>query len=88
MVVVPFDDDADAVRLANDSSYGLGGAVFSRDVERATAVARNMETGNVSVNGTDRSDATPAFGYKDSGVGGDPGLAGYLQVKGISRSRA
>jgi acyl-CoA reductase-like NAD-dependent aldehyde dehydrogenase len=87
VVVVPFEDDADAVRVANDSSYGLGGAVFSRDVERATAVARRMETGNVSVNGKDRSDATPAFGYKDSGVGGDPGLAGYLQLKGISRSR-
>ena len=87
VVVVPFDDDADAVRVANDSSYGLGGAVFSRDVERATAVARRMETGNVSVNGKDRSDATPAFGYKDSGVGGDPGIAGYLQLKGISRTR-
>ena len=86
VVVVPFDDDADAVRVANDSSYGLGGAVFSTDVERATAVARRMETGNVSVNGKDRSDATPAFGYKDSGVGGDPGLPGYLQLKGISRS--
>jgi acyl-CoA reductase-like NAD-dependent aldehyde dehydrogenase len=87
VVVVPFDDDADAVRVANDSSYGLGGAVFSRDIARATAVARKMETGNVSVNGADRSDATPAFGYKDSGVGGDPGLGGYLQLKGISRTR-
>ncbi|GAB3353706.1 aldehyde dehydrogenase family protein [Modestobacter lapidis] len=87
VVVVPFDDDADGVRIANDSSYGLGGSVFSQDIERATAVARRMETGNVSVNGRDRSDATPAFGYKDSGVGGDPGLSGYLQLKGISRPR-
>jgi aldehyde dehydrogenase (NAD+) len=87
VVVVPFDDDADAVRVANDSSYGLGGAVFSKDVERATEVARRMETGNVSINGKDRSDATPAFGYKDSGMGGDPGLSGYLQLKGISRAR-
>jgi acyl-CoA reductase-like NAD-dependent aldehyde dehydrogenase len=86
VVVVPFDDDADAVRVANDSSYGLGGAVFSRDVERATEVARRMETGNISINGKDRSDATPAFGYKDSGMGGDPGLSGYLQLKGISRA--
>jgi acyl-CoA reductase-like NAD-dependent aldehyde dehydrogenase len=88
VVVVPFDDDDDAVRVANDSSYGLGGAVFSRDVERATAVARRMETGNVSINGQDRSDATPASGYKDSAVGGDPGLSGYLQLKGISRARS
>ncbi|MDK3255434.1 aldehyde dehydrogenase [Blastococcus capsensis] len=88
LVVVPFDDDADAVRMANDSSYGLGGSVFSKDISRATAVARQMETGSIAINGHDRSDAAPAHGYKDSGVGGDPGLAGYLQLKSISRPRS
>ena len=50
-VVIPFDDDDDAVRLANDSDFGLGGGVWSADPVRAYAIARRLRTGTVSVNG-------------------------------------
>ena len=53
LVVIPFDGDDDAVRIANNSIYGLAGAVFSGDQDRALAVARRIRTGSVSVNGGD-----------------------------------
>lgn len=84
LVVVPYDDDDDAVRLANDSSYGLGGSVFSRDLDRAKDIARRMETGSVLINGEQRSERIPLYGYKDSGVGGDASLGAYLNIKSIS----
>jgi aldehyde dehydrogenase (NAD+) len=84
LVVVPYDDDDDAVRLSNDSSYGLGGSVFSRDLDRAKDIASRMETGSVLINGEQRSERIPLYGYKDSGVGGDASLAAYLNIKSIS----
>lgn len=84
LVVVPHDGDEDATRIANDSSYGLGGAVFSRDVERAVDVARRMETGSISINGQDRSEDAPSYGYKDSGVGGNSDIEAHLQLKSIA----
>ena len=51
LVVIPFDDDEDAVRIANDSSYGLSGGVFSASLERALAVTKRIRTGSVNVNG-------------------------------------
>ncbi|APE17822.1 aldehyde dehydrogenase family protein [Mycolicibacterium pallens] len=85
LVVVPHGGDEDATHVANDSSYGLGGAVFSRDVERATAVARNMQTARISINARDHGVSDPADGYKDSGVGGSLDISSHLRLKSIAR---
>ncbi|MFD8965459.1 aldehyde dehydrogenase [Streptomyces sp. NPDC059568] len=85
--VIPFDDDDDAVRIANDSPYGLGGAVWSADPERAMNVARRIRTGTLSVNSAMFSFDAPFGGYKASGVGrefGAAGLAQYLELKSIA----
>ena len=89
LVVLPFDDDEDAVRIANGTIYGLSGAVFSADVDRAMALARRLRTGTVGVNGAQWFDAgSPFGGYKQSGVGrewGTEGLEEFLEVKTIAR---
>lgn len=87
-VVIPFDDDDDAVRIANDSRYGLAGGVWSADPVRAAAVARRLRTGMVVINGGGGglNPAAPFGGYKDSGIGrefGEYGLAEYLQHKAL-----
>ena len=71
MFVIPFDEDDDAVRLANDSDFGLGGGVWSADPVRAYAIARRLRTGTVSVNGGGGglNPAAPFGGYKHSGLG-------------------
>ena len=70
LVVIPFEDDADAVRIANASGYGLSGGVFSASEERATDVARQIRTGTISVNGGVWYGADSPFGgYKASGLG-------------------
>jgi aldehyde dehydrogenase (NAD+) len=86
LVVVPYDSEDEAVRLHNDSSYGLSGMVFSADVEHATSVARQLETGQVLVNGH-RGPPTQHAPYKDSGLGqgGVDRLADYLRYKSISQ---
>jgi acyl-CoA reductase-like NAD-dependent aldehyde dehydrogenase len=89
LVVLPFEDDDDAVRIANGTIYGLSGAVFSADVERAVALARRLRTGTVGVNGAQWFDpGTPFGGYKQSGLGrewGVEGLEDFLEVKTIAR---
>ncbi|HEX4220845.1 MAG TPA: aldehyde dehydrogenase family protein [Pseudonocardiaceae bacterium] len=89
LVVLPFDDDDDAVRIANGTIYGLSGAVFSADTERAVAVAHRLRTGTVSVNGAPYFDpGSPFGGYKQSGLGrewGTEGLEDFLEVKTIAR---
>ncbi|MET0456921.1 MAG: aldehyde dehydrogenase family protein [Mycobacterium sp.] len=84
VVVVAHDGDDDAVRIANDSSYGLGGAVFSRDASRAVEASRHLQTGGVSINGADRAASVPFYGYKDSGLGGVPGLDAHLAFKFVA----
>jgi aldehyde dehydrogenase (NAD+) len=85
LVVIPFEDDDDAVRIANESNYGLSGMVTSADEGRALNVARRIRTGTVGVNGGIWYGAdTPFGGYKDSGIGrqnGDEGFAMYLETK-------
>jgi aldehyde dehydrogenase (NAD+) len=89
LVVLPFGDDEDAVRIANGTIYGLSGAVFSADVERAMALARRLRTGTVGVNGAQWFDsASPFGGYKQSGLGrewGTEGLEEFLECKTIAR---
>ena len=84
--VTPFDSDDEAVALANDSRYGLGGSVFTADVARGTEVARRVQTGTIGINGYRPDVAAPFGGFKQSGLGreyGPEGLEAYLQHKSI-----
>jgi len=85
LVVLAHDGDDDAVRIANDSPYGLSGSVTSADPDRARAVAARIRTGTISVNGGVWFSADAPFGgYKQSGIGREMGVAGfeeYLQTK-------
>ena len=87
LCVMPFEDDDEAVRIANDSKYGLSGAVASASLERAMSVARRIRTGTVGVNGGMWFGPDAPFGgYKQSGIGREHGLEGfeeYLQLKTI-----
>ncbi|MEV6223814.1 aldehyde dehydrogenase [Nocardia fluminea] len=86
LAVIPYDDDADAVRIANDSDYGLGGTVWTSDVERGKDIARRVRTGSVGVNGYTMDHGAPFGGVKASGLGrelGPEGLAAYQQLKSI-----
>jgi len=87
LVMIPFEDDDDVVRIANDSIYGLSGAITSGSEERALALARRIRTGTLAVNGGlwFGPDA-PFGGYKQSGVGremGEEGFSEYLETKTI-----
>jgi aldehyde dehydrogenase (NAD+) len=88
LVVIPHDGDDDAVRIANDSPYGLSGSVDSADLERAKAVARRIRTGTLAVNGgVWFSPDAPFGGYKQSGLGREMGVAGfeeYLETKVVA----
>ena len=88
LTVIAHDGDDDAVRIANDSPYGLSGTVFSPDEERAAGIAARMRVGTVNVNGGVWYSADMPFGgYKQSGIGREMGLAGfeeYLEIKAIA----
>jgi betaine-aldehyde dehydrogenase len=85
--LVPFDDEADAIRIANDSPYGLSGSIWTRDGARALRVARAVESGVLSVNSNSSvRPSTPFGGMKQSGFGrelGMHGLNGYSEVKNV-----
>ncbi|MFG1704698.1 aldehyde dehydrogenase [Nonomuraea sp. M3C6] len=86
--VIPYTDEADAVRIANDSDYGLAGTVWTADTERGMDVARQVRTGTYGVNCFMLETNAPFGGYKASGIGrelGPEGLAGYLEYKSIAR---
>jgi aldehyde dehydrogenase (NAD+) len=88
LVVIPYDDDDDAVRIANDSPYGLAGYVLSNSLDRSVAIARRLRAGTIGLNGGATYGADVPFGgYKASGVGRQNGLAGfeqYLEVKSVA----
>jgi acyl-CoA reductase-like NAD-dependent aldehyde dehydrogenase len=84
--ILPYDDEEEAVRIANDTVYGLAGGVWSGDVERAKAVARRIRTGQVEVNGGSFNPMAPFGGYKQSGHGrelGKFGIEEYLETKSL-----
>jgi len=85
--LIPFDDEADAIRIANDTPYGLSGSIWTRDGARALRVARALETGVLSINSNSSVRvSTPFGGYKQSGFGrelGLHGLEGYSEVKNV-----
>ncbi|KAA9157315.1 aldehyde dehydrogenase [Amycolatopsis acidicola] len=86
LVVIPFRDEDEAVEIANDSDYGLGGSVFTADPERGMRVARRVETGTIGINGYDLSMEAPFGGRKASGLGrelGPEGLTPYYVLKSI-----
>jgi acyl-CoA reductase-like NAD-dependent aldehyde dehydrogenase len=85
--LIRYESEAEAVAIANDSDYGLSGAVFTADVERGTRIARRIRTGTFTVNGFRVDPSAPFGGYKNSGIGrefGTEGLAGYFEYKSIS----
>ncbi|MFF9526327.1 aldehyde dehydrogenase [Streptomyces achromogenes] len=87
LVVIAYDDEDDAVRIANDSDYGLSGGVWSADEERALAVARRVRTGTMTVNGASLAFDGPFGGFKASGIGreyGAVGLGTYTEYKTIT----
>jgi aldehyde dehydrogenase (NAD+) len=88
LALLPYEDEDDAVRIANDSEYGLGGSVWTADVDHGVEVARRIRTGSCGVNLYVLDPNTPFGGYKNSGVGrelGPEGLAAYLEYKAIPR---
>ena len=86
LVITTYDDEDEAIMLANDSVYGLSGGVWSKDEERAIRFAKLMRTGQVSVNGGAFNISAPFGGYKHSGNGrelGTHGLDEFLEIKSI-----
>jgi acyl-CoA reductase-like NAD-dependent aldehyde dehydrogenase len=86
LAVMPYDDEDDAVRIANDSVYGLAGGVWSADEEHAKRIAKRIRTGQVEINGGAFNPVAPFGGYKQSGHGrelGRFGLEEFLQIKSL-----
>jgi aldehyde dehydrogenase (NAD+) len=88
LTVIPYEDEADAVRIAGDSEYGLAGTVWTADADHGMEIARQVRTGTYGVNTYMIESSSPFGGYKASGVGrelGPEGLAAYLEYKSIAR---
>jgi len=86
LCILPYDTEEDAVRIANDTVYGLAGAVWSADQDRALRVAHQLRAGQIMVNGGDFNPAAPFGGYKQSGQGREAGSAGieeFLEIKAL-----
>jgi aldehyde dehydrogenase (NAD+) len=87
VAVIPYEDTADAVAIANDSDYGLSGSVWTTDVDAGTDIARQVRTGTYTVNGFAMEWGAPFGGFKNSGVGrelGPEGLGEFLEYKTIN----
>ncbi len=90
LTVIPYEDEAHAIRIANDSDYGLAGTVWTADPDRGLAVARQVRAGTYGVNLYMIETCAPFGGYKASGIGrelGPEGLMEYLEYKSIARLR-
>ena len=85
-VMIPYDDEEEAIAIANDSVYGLAGAIWSDDPERARAVAKRVRTGRIRINGTPINMKAPHGGFKLSGTGREMGRYGieeFLEYKSV-----
>jgi aldehyde dehydrogenase (NAD+) len=86
LAVIAYKDEAEAIEIANGTPYGLGGYVFSRDLEKARAIGRRMRAGRIFCNGAPSNNVAPMGGYKQSGNGREMGVFGleeYLEVKSM-----
>jgi betaine-aldehyde dehydrogenase len=86
LVILTYEDEEEAIRIANDTIYGLGGGVWSVDLDHAVAVARQIRTGQVDINGAPFNGNAPFGGYKQSGNGrenGKYGLEEFLEFKAL-----
>ncbi len=84
--IIPFDDEADAVRIANDSDYGLAGSVWTADIDKGMDIARRVRTGTYGINQYTMDFVAPFGGFKASGVGrefGKEGIEHYIELKSI-----
>jgi len=87
LAMIPFDTEEDAIKIANDTPYGLSAYLHSENPERAARVARRLRAGMVSINGAQRPGGSPFGGYKQSGNGREGGLWGledFLELKATS----
>ena len=90
LVLVPYSTEEEALRIANDSPYGLGGYVFGRDRKKGYEFASELRAGRVSFNGAATNSLTPMGGYRQSGIGrwmGELGLTDYVQRESAWRMR-
>jgi aldehyde dehydrogenase (NAD+) len=86
LCIIPYEDENDAIRIANDSPYGLSGYVTSQNLDRARRVAKRIRSGNVHINGARLDFASCFGGYKQSGNGrewGEAGLEEFLELKAV-----
>jgi len=86
LAIIPYDTEEEAIEIANDSIFGLSGAVWSGDDDRAKRVAKQIRTGQVSVNGGAFNIVAPFGGYKQSGIGrelGPHGLTEFTETKAL-----
>ncbi len=86
LAVIPFDTEDDAVRIANDSVYGLAGSVYTTDNKKALEIASKIRTGTYGINMYAFDPGAPFGGYKNSGIGrecGPEGIAGYCESKSV-----
>jgi acyl-CoA reductase-like NAD-dependent aldehyde dehydrogenase len=86
LAVIPFDDEDEAVALANDSDYGLYDYIYTASTPRALRLAPRLRAGNVAVNTLGRNPETPFGGFKQSGIGrdgGSYGLAAYSELQSV-----
>ena len=89
--IIPYGDEDEAVRIANDSVYGLSGTVWGPDPEHAASIARRVRTGNIGVNLFMLDFAAPFGGIKESGIGreyGPEGIAAFTEIQSIHRRQA
>ena len=89
LAIIPFEDEEDAIRIANDKPYGLAAYVETGDAEKAQRVAGSLRAGQIHINGQDCAYGSPFGGYKTSGLGregGHCGLEDFLEIKVVSRS--
>jgi acyl-CoA reductase-like NAD-dependent aldehyde dehydrogenase len=86
LCIIPYADDEDAVRIANDTVYGLAGGVWAADKDRAMSIAKRLRTGQVEVNNGRFNVNAPFGGYKQSGYGRELGRHGFeefLEIKSL-----